>query len=142
MAPSGPLRFVVAGAVVVALTALAVIVLQSRGSARSDDPGAVARHAVVDASRAQVVPVDAGAADAAPIPIDAYSDVGPQAVSGTGNINVDPQFVDAASRNVHLMTASPAKDVADSAATLAVDIDGDLRPQGTARDMGADEVVP
>ncbi len=71
-----------------------------------------------------------------------YSDIGPQAVTGTGNINSDPMFVDAANRNFHVLGASPAKDVADPAATLAIDIDADLRPQGAARDMGADEVVP
>jgi hypothetical protein len=69
----------------------------------------------------------------------AYSDVG-DTVAGTGNINVDPMFANAAQNNFHLMPTSPAKDVADPAATLAEDVDGDARPQGARRDMGADEI--
>lgn len=42
----------------------------------------------------------------------------------------------------HLKTASPVKDLADPSATLPVDIDGDTRPQGPRRDMGADEITP
>ena len=71
-----------------------------------------------------------------------YSDVGPDSSAGTGNINTDPVFVNAAVGNVHLMPASPCKDAADPAATMNVDIDGDTRPQGTGRDIGADEVKP
>ncbi len=37
------------------------------------------------------------------------------------------------------MTSSSAKDAADPTATFAVDIDGDARPRGAARDIGADE---
>lgn len=71
-----------------------------------------------------------------------YSDVGPDAATGSGNINMDPMFVNAAQGNFHITSASPAKDTADPAATLAIDIDGDTRPQGPARDMGADEFKP
>ena len=39
----------------------------------------------------------------------------------------------------HLQSSSPCIDAADPAATLDVDIDGDIRPQGAAHDMGADE---
>jgi hypothetical protein len=67
-----------------------------------------------------------------------YSDIGPDGlVSGQGNLNVDPQFVDAS--NVHLRAGSPVIDKADPSATLGVDIDGDIRPQGNVRDIGADE---
>jgi hypothetical protein len=77
-----------------------------------------------------------------------YSDIG---VSGTsrartsapslpGNLSSIPQFVDAAHNNFHLQVSSPVRDAADPAATLAVDIDGDSRPQGAGRDMGADEI--
>lgn len=68
-----------------------------------------------------------------------YSDIGPDPVAGNGNINADPKFVNANQGDYHLMASSPCKDVADPAATLDVDIDGDARPQGSRRDMGADE---
>lgn len=69
-----------------------------------------------------------------------YSDIGPDAVAGTGNINAPPMFVDLMKSDFHLQPGSPARDAADPAASLAVDIDGEPRPQGAARDMGADEV--
>lgn len=70
-----------------------------------------------------------------------YSDIGPQPAPGIGNINADPQLVDPARGNYHLRATSPAKDAADPGATLAVDIDGERRPQGRRADMGADEVL-
>jgi hypothetical protein len=70
----------------------------------------------------------------------AYSDVGPQPATGTGTINNDPQFVDEASNNYHLKPTSPAIDAADPAASVDVDIDGEMRPAGGRSDMGADEV--
>lgn len=69
-----------------------------------------------------------------------YSDIGPTTAPGTENINMDPMFVNATEDNFHLMPTSPAKDAADPSATLDRDIDGDARPQGDRRDMGADEV--
>jgi hypothetical protein len=69
-----------------------------------------------------------------------YSDIAPGPVAGTGNLSSDPLLVDPAHNNFHLQLASPAKDAADPAATLAVDFDGDARPQGARRDMGADEI--
>ena len=71
-----------------------------------------------------------------------YSDVGPDPAPGATNINADPMFVNASQNNFHLLATSPAKDAADPAATLAQDFDGDARPQGPRRDMGADEVKP
>lgn len=71
-----------------------------------------------------------------------YSDIGPQTVAGTGNINQDPQFVDVEERDVHLRPTSPARNAADPDATLARDLDGDNRPEGNRHDMGADEVTP
>jgi hypothetical protein len=68
-----------------------------------------------------------------------YSDIGPDTVTGTGNANTDPMFVNASQNNFHLLTGSLVKDAADPGAVLAVDLDGDTRPQGAARDMGADE---
>jgi hypothetical protein len=61
--------------------------------------------------------------------------------AGDGNIDADPQFVDIGSRDFHLMPLSPSQNVADPEATLARDIDGDIRPQGGRADMGADEVL-
>ena len=73
----------------------------------------------------------------------AFSDIGPTAQGGTNNVNADPLFVNATQDDYHLMPSSPAKDAeTDPSATLDIDIDGDSRPQGSARDMGADEVHP
>ncbi len=71
-----------------------------------------------------------------------YSNIGPTATAGSGNVNMAPLFVDVINGDYHLVPTSPGIDAADPAATLAVDIDGDARPQGVGRDMGADEVVP
>lgn len=72
-----------------------------------------------------------------------YSDIGPaQTVAGTGNINTDPMFVDPATRNFHIMPGSPVENLADAAATVPVDLDGDARPQDGRSDIGADELVP
>jgi hypothetical protein len=70
-----------------------------------------------------------------------YSDIGPQNLSGTGNVDADPQFIDPTNGNFHLQAGSPAKDGGDPAATVNVDIDLDHRPQGAGFDMGADEIV-
>ncbi len=59
------------------------------------------------------------------------------AAPGT-NVQGNPMFVNAAS-DFHLMASSPAIDMADPAATEVVDFEGDARPRGNARDIGADE---
>lgn len=69
-----------------------------------------------------------------------YSDVGPDPVAGATNINMLPMFAGVAQGDFHLMTTSPCKDAADPASTIPDDIDGDMRPQGPRRDMGADEI--
>ena len=71
-----------------------------------------------------------------------YSDIGPKAVSGTGNINAAPSFVNPLQHDYHLKPDSPGKDLADPAATLDRDFDGNARPQGGRRDIGADEIAP
>jgi len=65
-----------------------------------------------------------------------------QSLGGSSNVSGSPSFVNAGSGDYHLAPTSTGVDAADPAATLAIDIDGDARPQGTARDMGADEVLP
>jgi hypothetical protein len=70
-----------------------------------------------------------------------YSDVG-DALTGTGNVNLDPMFVDVANRDFHLQDDSPIRDLADPATNVTVDIDGDTRPQGDRADIGADEIRP
>jgi hypothetical protein len=59
---------------------------------------------------------------------------------GEGNINDTPIFVPAAD-DYHLVAGSPGIDVAVGGTEVAVDIDGDARPQGARRDMGMDEVL-
>jgi hypothetical protein len=69
-----------------------------------------------------------------------YSDIGPMMTAGIGNTSADPMFINPTQSDFHLMSSSPAKDIADEAATLMDDFDGDPRPQGARRDMGADEI--
>lgn len=49
---------------------------------------------------------------------------------------------DNAPYDYHILRGSSAIDQATTPSTLSTDIDGDLRPQGSARDQGADEIVP
>jgi hypothetical protein len=64
-----------------------------------------------------------------------FTDVAP---AGTGNIsNGNPAFV--ASDDLHITFQSQARDKADPAATLGFDFDGEPRPHGPLRDIGADE---
>jgi hypothetical protein len=72
----------------------------------------------------------------------AYSDIGPDTVTGAGNVNIDPQYVNAAQGNYHLRASSPLINQADPGATLATDIDSNARPQGGRSDIGADEYMP
>jgi len=73
---------------------------------------------------------------------DADSNVAPTApVIGAGNIYSNPQFANSASRDYHLQITSPCMDsgVALAPGATPMDIDGNARPSGAARDMGADE---
>ncbi len=67
-----------------------------------------------------------------------YCDVdGGAPAGGTGNIASDPQFVDAASGNLHLVGTSPCHNAGTSLGALTADFEGDARD--TTPDIGADE---
>jgi hypothetical protein len=62
--------------------------------------------------------------------------------AGTGNINADPLFVDAATGDLHILAGSPCVDAGNTAAIpagLVTDLDGNARVFGAAVDMGAYE---
>lgn len=85
---------------------------------------------------------------------DCFS-LGPQATGGSNllympggsvsalfpgdRVNVDPQFVNATNFDYHLHTNSPAIDHGGTLAAVTNDLDGVLRPQGPAYDIGAYE---
>jgi hypothetical protein len=75
-------------------------------------------------------------------PVITYSDI-EGGWEGEGNIDVDPEFVDAPGGDYHLMWDSPCVDAGDPnfvAQEGEVDIDGEPRVMGGRVDMGADEV--
>ena len=66
-----------------------------------------------------------------------FADIAP---AGTGNRVGMPVFVNASGNNLHIGATSAARNMADPASTLMIDYDGQIRPQGAARDVGVDEV--
>jgi predicted outer membrane repeat protein len=71
-------------------------------------------------------------------PIVTYSDI-QGGYAGEGNINVDPQFVNPSSGDLHLQRGSPCIDAGYSISGLTHDFEGDPRPSGLGFDIGADE---
>ena len=65
-----------------------------------------------------------------------YSDI-EDGWTGTGNIDADPWFVDAANGDYHLQSDSPCVDTDTPAGAPAADIEG--TPRDAAPDMGAYE---
>jgi hypothetical protein len=67
-----------------------------------------------------------------------YSDV-EGGWDGTGNIDLEPLFIDPATGDFHLQADSPCRDSGTSVGAPASDIKGTTRPQGSGYDMGAYE---
>ena len=61
---------------------------------------------------------------------------------GAHDISADPLLIDPASGDIHLTSGSPCIDMGDPANYPPMDFEGDLRPNGTAPDIGADEYYP
>ena len=61
------------------------------------------------------------------------------ALTGNGNIDLDPQFVNPAGNDFHVAHCSPVIDAGDSLFEVKIDIDGLHRPQGNNQDMGVYE---
>jgi Right handed beta helix region/Protein of unknown function (DUF1565) len=66
-------------------------------------------------------------------------DVGSGRVKIYRTIRLDPRFVDRLAGDYHLLSDSPAVDVAAAGYTMPNDLDGRVRPQGPAPDLGAYE---
>jgi gliding motility-associated-like protein len=60
---------------------------------------------------------------------------------GSGNLDADPLFVNAAGNDFHLTPCSPVIDKGYPVFSLTTDYEGNTRPQGTALDMGAYETA-
>ena len=63
-------------------------------------------------------------------------------LEGTGNIDVDPRFVDSAAGNFQLRVDSPCIDTGTNIEIPGDDINDDYRPYNWVADMGADEYDP
>ena len=64
---------------------------------------------------------------------------GPGSIYGAGNVEADPEFVNASAGNFHLKTSSPAIDAGSSTGAPPFDYEETPRPQGAGFDIGAYE---
>jgi len=62
--------------------------------------------------------------------------------NGSGNVEGNPYFADAAAGDFRLLFGSPCRDTGETIAGLTNDLAGVTRPQGAAFDMGCHEAVP
>ena len=62
--------------------------------------------------------------------------------NGSGNVEGNPCFADAAAGDFRLLFGSPCRDTGETIAGLTNDLAGVTRPQGAAFDMGCHEAVP
>jgi hypothetical protein len=62
-------------------------------------------------------------------------------LTGTGNISLDPQFVNPTTGDYRIRFGSPAINAGTNVGAPPYDRDGVVRPQGNRVDMGAYEVV-
>ncbi|MBK8968405.1 MAG: putative metal-binding motif-containing protein [Lewinellaceae bacterium] len=60
---------------------------------------------------------------------------------GTGNLNVDPLFVNAPAGDLHLQACSPAINAGTNTGAPTTDLDNNMRPFGGTTDMGAYEFL-
>jgi len=67
-------------------------------------------------------------------PLDA---TGAGVIGSNGNLAGDPQFIDAANGDYHLMVGSPGLDAGQTLALVTDDFEGTFRPVGEAYDIGA-----
>jgi gliding motility-associated-like protein len=62
-------------------------------------------------------------------------------LTGGGNIDLDPQFVNPAGNDFHVSACSPVVDAGYALFEVKKDIDGNVRPQGNGQDMGVYETA-
>ncbi len=62
------------------------------------------------------------------------------AAPGTGNLTGEPAFVNPGMGDFHITSTSAARNAADPGSGEPIDYDGEVRPQGGGRDVGADEI--